>query len=144
MVRMHGDSLWARCELERSSDPKGSVRRSTRAVLGLLSSGFPAKMLIGTVAMAAVGGVAVGVAAGILDKPAGGTMTTEAGVRSTTSIIDGPTPVAQDVSPAEDLVDRALEYAEDVRESGECGSTVARDHSGDRSEGSLWGNSNGF
>ena len=61
-VRMQGLTLCARCGLERSSGRRGTVRRGHRAVLlGLLSSGFLAKMVVGAVALAAVGGVAVAI-----------------------------------------------------------------------------------
>lgn len=137
LVRMQGDTLCARCGLERSSRPNEPTRRGGRAVLlGLLSSGFLAKMLIGAAAVAAIGGAATGISRVTPDPGIARTTTTS-------SIVETEVPASGLVAPgtavnvvaeppaSEELVERALAYVTEVETWGECVSLAAREHSGE-------------
>lgn len=125
---MQGVSVCARCGLERSSS--GKNRRSLRAaVLGLFSSGFLAKMLLGAVAMAAVGGVAVSMPSG----ESASTTTTQAVLQPADPVTatEAVVSMVEGTQAADTVVARAHAYAEAVETWGQCVAAAARDHSGE-------------
>ena len=96
------------------------------ALLGILSSGFLAKMLLGAVAVAAVGGV-VASANGNAGAPSATTATAQ-------TLLQNEAPLAADLPPLisadNALVERIFEYADAVQQWGDCVSAAAREHSG--------------
>ena len=126
-VRMQGLTLCAKCGLERSSGGTNRIRLRT-ALLGILSSGFLAKMLIGAVAVAAVGGVAVSVPRQAAEPPTGATATTQTVLQTDASLLD--LDLVESVPADDAFLERIHEYVEAVEQWGDCVSVAARDHSG--------------
>lgn len=122
---MQGVALCARCGLERSSTEPTPHRRTRRAVLlGLLSSGFLAKMALGAAALAAVGGIAVTLPTA--DPPP----------EPATTVTDTSTPVempgAQITTGRDsgsDIARLAEEFTGKVKDWGKCVSEEASAHS---------------
>ncbi len=105
-------------------------------LLGLLSSGFLAKMLIGAAAVAAISGAAVGISRVAPDPDIAQTTTTSRFVETEmpASGIDAPGTAANvvaDPPASEELIERALAYVVEVETWGECVSLAAREHSGE-------------
>jgi vacuolar-type H+-ATPase subunit H len=128
---MQGISLCARCGLERSTGGTNGISRRT-ALLGILSSGFLAKMLLGAVALAAVGGgVAVSGPPRVADAPSGATATTPSFLQTEANLVN-PGIIASSVAPEtlDDLVEQANSYARALRSWGDCVSSAARDYQG--------------
>ena len=125
-VRMQGVSLCARCGLERSSGGTNHITRRT-ALLGILSSGFLAKMVLGAVAVASAGAVAVSRPAEPADAPMVNPTATQTLLQSEAPLIE--TEVVETLPPNA-LLERVSAYAESVQKWGECVSDAAREHSG--------------
>jgi hypothetical protein len=124
---MQGLTLCAKCGLERSSGGTNRIRLRT-ALLGMLSSGFLAKMLIGAVAVAAMGGVAVSGLRQAAEPPTGATATTQTFLQTEASLLD--LDLVESVRAGDAFVERVHEYVEAVEQWGDCVSVAARDHSG--------------
>jgi hypothetical protein len=124
---MQGVSLCARCGLERSSGGTNHLSRRT-ALLGILSSGFLAKMVLGAVAVAAAGAVAVSRPAEPADAPIVSPAATEILLQTEAPLIE--TEVVETL-PSNVLLERVSAYVESVQEWGECVSDAAREHSGE-------------
>ena len=125
-VRMQGVSVCGRCGLERSS--RGTNHMSWRtALLGILSSGFLAKMLLGAVAVAAFGGVAVSLPADAPEAPPASAQTL---LQTDAPFVE--TDLVQPVLADDALLERVHAYVASVQEWGDCVSEAARDHSGER------------
>ncbi len=124
-VRMHGSTLCARCGLQRSlSDPAPGSRRARKAALaGLLSGGLLAKLLLGTVAVAAAAGLVVGPA---MDEPAAG----EPVESIAQTVSDAPPAQSTEMPSAEAQAQRAQALADQVRAWAACVSTAAAEHRG--------------
>ena len=125
-VRMQGISLCARCGLERSSGGTSRVSRRM-ALLGILSSGFLAKMVLGAVAVAAVGGVVVS-GNGNAGAPPATTATAQTLLQTQAPVLAAD--LVPSISADDALVERVYEYADAVQRWGDCVSAAAREHSG--------------
>ena len=123
---MQGVSLCARCGLERSSGGTNHLSRRT-ALLGILSSGFLAKMVLGAVAVAAAGAVAVSLPYEAADAPFVNPAATEILLQTETPLIE--TEVVETL-PANALLERVSAYVESVQQWSDCVSNAAREHSG--------------
>jgi hypothetical protein len=88
-------------------------------LLGLFSSGFVAKMLVGAVAVAAVGGVAAGVTAQPRSRPA---------PTPTVAPSFVPADAATPPTAPDELIELVNEFVDDVRAWGDCVSAAAQDH----------------
>ena len=146
-VRVSGTSFCASCGLHQFSGGHSATaqprqRRTRRAaILGLFSSGFLLKMLLGAVAVAAVGGVAASTMmqpnAPQLLSPAT-TLAVAPTVDSTVITTAGdatPVTVESEVeSPNGDTSQRAAAeaYVAAVQEWANCVAEAASDHSGER------------
>ena len=127
---MNGVSLCARCGLERSS---GGANRITRraALVGLLSSGFLAKLLLGAVAVAAVGGVAATMPRTTPYAPFEAAATTQTLLQVNVPVKPEALAATEEAMPAtEALVENVHEYAMALQMWGDCVSEAARGHSG--------------
>lgn len=131
-VLMRGSTLCARCGLDRSLPAQTTAgRRGRKAAFFALFSGLLAKLLAGTVALAAVGGVAVTVLAP--DHPEM-SPAVASGDLPDVSTTDNPfSSVAPDlaaiVDEAEREADNAKELAAKMQEWARCVSEQARKHS---------------
>jgi hypothetical protein len=98
------------------------------ALLGILSSGFLAKMLLGVMAVEAVGGVVVSGNGDAGDPPFAATATTQTLLQTEAPLVAAD--LAPSVSGDNALVEQVHEYAEAVQQWGDCVSAAAREHSG--------------
>ena len=127
-VRMQGVSFCARCGLERSSGGTNRISRRT-ALLGIFSSGFLAKMVIGAVAVAALGGVAVSLPHEAADAPIGAPASTQTFLHTDTALVE--TDLVEPLPADDALLERVHAYVESVQQWGDCVSDAARKHSGE-------------
>jgi hypothetical protein len=126
-VRMQGVSFCARCGLERSSGGTNRISRRT-ALLGILSSGFLAKMVLGAVAVTALGGVAVSLPHETADAPIGPPASTQTLLQTDTAPVE--TDLVEPLPAGDALLERVHAYVESVQQWGDCVSDAAREHSG--------------
>ena len=124
---MQGVSFCARCGLERSSGGTNRISRRT-ALLGILSSGFLAKMVLGAVAVTALGGVAVSLPHETADAPIGPPASTQTLLQTDTAPVE--TDLVEPLPADDALLERVHAYVESVQQWGDCVSDEARKHSG--------------
>ena len=133
-----GASVCGRCGIHRTLDRSGSPMRSRRiALVGLFSSGLLAKLMLGSVALAAVGSWA---AATVMAPPPPIVLSPTAPVAeatTSTTVAEGPAlkdapavSVEEAVSAAEDQAAKAHDFAAATQEWADCVSTAAIAHSG--------------
>ena len=133
-----GASVCGRCGIKRTLDHSGSPMRSRRMVLvGLFSSGLLAKLMLGSVALAAVGSWAAATVMAppppIVISPTApvAEATTSTTVAEGSALKDPPAvSVEEAVSAAEDQAAKAHEFAAATQTWANCVSSAAIAHRG--------------
>ena len=133
-----GASVCGRCGIHRTLDRSGSPMRSRRiALVGLFSSGLLAKLMLGSVALAAVGSWAAATAMApptpVVISPAApvAEATTSTTVAEGPALRDAPAASVEEVlSAAEDQAANALEFATATQTWADCVSNAAILHRG--------------